>query len=225
MEKSSLLLEESWKKILVSEFNLPYMQNLKKFLQTEIKNKKTIFPHGKEIFSALNATTFENVKVVIIGQDPYHGEGQAHGMSFSVKPQIKIPPSLQNIYKELKNDLNIEPATHGYLMAWAQQGILLLNSVLTVEKGKPASHRGQGWEIFTDKIVEELNNRKEHLVFILWGKDAQKKGSHIDRTKHLVLESAHPSPFSAHLFWGNKHFSKTNDYLQKHHKKPIKWEL
>ena len=177
------------------------------------------------IHPSLNSTPLKSVKAVIIGQDPYHGEGQAHGLCFSVKRGVKTPPSLKNIYKEMKTDLGLEPIEHGNLQSWADQGVLMMNSVLTVEKSKPASHRKQGWEVFTDRIIEVLNNEKENLVFILWGNDAKKKAINIDREKHLVLESAHPSPFSFKKFLGCQHFSKTNAYLEENGIKPINWEL
>ena len=222
----NIKLSPSWKSILSEEFNKDYMQALKSFLASELKDGKTIYPHGKEIFSALDATDFENVKVVIIGQDPYHGPGQAHGLCFSVKPDVRIPPSLRNIYKEIQNDLGIAPPNHGHLQHWANQGVLLLNNVLTVEKGLAASHKGKGWEQFTDAIIEKLNREHEHLVFILWGSPAQKKGKSIDRNKHLVLASTHPSPLSAHRgFFGNHHFSRANEYLKKNGREEIDWSL
>lgn len=224
--ETSIRLEDSWRQVLDEEFAKDYMRNLKQFLVGEIAKKKIIFPHGKDIFSALDSTSFDQTKVVIIGQDPYHGDGQAHGLCFSVKPGVKIPPSLINIYKEMKNDLGIDQPPHGYLQSWADQGVLMLNSVLTVERGKAGSHHGKGWEQFTDKIIEVLNEKKQNLVFLLWGSPAQKKGSKIDGGKHLVLKSVHPSPLSAHRgFFGNHHFSKTNDYLKKHRLTPINWQL
>ena len=185
-----------------------------------------IYPPGKQIFSALDQTAFENVKVVILGQDPYHGPGQAHGLCFSVAPGVQKPPSLQNIYKEIERDLGIAPSQNGCLLAWAQQGVLLLNAVLTVEHAQAGSHQGKGWELFTDRIVSLLNEQREHLVFMLWGSYAQKKGAIIDRHRHLVLESPHPSPLSAHRgFFGNKHFSSANRYLTEHGVSPINWQL
>lgn len=218
-------LEASWKGRLEDEFQKPYMVDLKKFLKNEKQNGKVIFPPGPEIFSAMDCTPFEKVKVVIIGQDPYHGQGEAHGLCFSVKPQVRVPPSLKNIYKEIAAEFKCEIPTHGHLKQWADEGVLMLNAVLTVEKDQAASHRGKGWEQFTDKIIEILNSEKQHLVFMLWGKDAKVKGEKIDRKKHLVLESGHPSPFSAHLFLGNNHFKKCNEYLQKHLIKPINWMI
>lgn len=223
---SQVQLESSWLSRLKDEFNKDYMKNLKAFLQSEYKREKIIYPLGKEYFNALNLTPFDKVKVVIMGQDPYHGPDQAHGLSFSVKKGIVPPPSLKNIYKELKTDLNIETPEHGFLEAWAQQGVLMLNAVLTVENGKPASHQGKGWEQFTDKIISLLNEERENLVFILWGSYAQKKGAVINRKKHLVIESVHPSPLSSHRgFFGSKPFSKANEYLKKQGKTPIDWQI
>jgi uracil-DNA glycosylase len=189
-------------------------------------NNKSIYPFESEIFSAFGLTPLNEVKLVIIGQDPYHGEGQAHGLCFSVKPDVKVPPSLKNIYKELKSDLGLEMSNNGFLENWAKNGVLMLNNVLTVERGKPASHQGKGWEIFTDRVVDVLNNECENLVFLLWGNHAQKKAINVNRDKHLVLESSHPSPFSAYKgFLGNEHFSKSNEYLQRFGIKPIDWSL
>lgn len=219
-------LNEEWAKILEGEFDKPYMQQLRAFLIKQRQDGKIIFPQNKDIFSSLNLTPFSKVKVVVIGQDPYHGENQAHGLSFSVQPGVPIPPSLLNIYKELKYDLNITQPKHGFLEYWASQGALLLNAVLTVEKSKAASHQKQGWETFTDKIIEVLNEKREHLVFLLWGAYAQKKGSRIDRSKHLVVESPHPSPLSAHRgFLGSRPFSQTNRYLISKNIEPIDWQL
>ena len=217
-------LESSWRDYLGEEFKKEYMIDLVNFLNSENNKGKVIYPQAQDIFSAFEQTAFDKVKVVIIGQDPYHGDGQAHGLSFSVKPGIKIPPSLANIYKEIKNDLGHEMPNHGYLMNWAKQGVLLLNTVLTVEQANAGSHRKKGWEYFTDKVIELLNTEKKNLVFILWGAPAQKKGAKIDTTKHLVLKSAHPSPLSAYRgFFDNHHFSKTNTYLVKHQIEPIDW--
>lgn len=225
MNDSQLVLP-NWPDALNDEFKKEYMLELKKFLASELDKGKCIYPHGKEMFSSFHATPFSKVKVVLIGQDPYHGPGQAHGLCFSVKPGVRPPPSLVNIYKELQSDLGITPVSHGYLMSWAEQGVLMLNAVLSVEQGKAASHQGKGWEIFTDKVVEILNMQKEHLVFLLWGAYAQAKGASVDRSRHLVLESPHPSPFSANRgFLGNRHFSKTNQYLQQHGLAPINWQL
>lgn len=219
-------LNDSWKSHLGSEFHLPYMQELKSFLQREKAAKKIIFPKGKEIFNAFNWTPYEEVRVVILGQDPYHGPGQAHGLCFSVQPNVVIPPSLVNIYKELQTDMGIAPAKHGCLEKWAKQGVLLLNSVLTVQSGLAASHQGKGWETFTDKVISVLNDRKEPIVFMLWGAYAQRKGAHIDERKHLVLKAPHPSPLSAHRgFLGCQHFSKANQFLEEQGAKPIDWSL
>ena len=223
---SLLPLENNWAKYLNKEFDKDYFKNLQTFLKDELKGNKEIYPPLSDVFTAFKLTDFDKVKVVIIGQDPYHGEGQAHGLSFSVKPEIKkLPPSLKNIYKELKSDLAIEPVEHGYLKKWADEGVLMINSVLTVEKSNPGSHRKKGWEQFTDKVISLLNEEKENLVFILWGNDAKKKALGVDRDKHLVLESAHPSPFSVKKFYGCKHFSKANDYLKAKKIPPIKWDL
>ncbi|WP_027706969.1 uracil-DNA glycosylase [Zooshikella ganghwensis] len=219
-------LEPSWKKVIGGEFNKAYMQQLKAFLVAEKQAGKTIYPKGSEYFQAFSLTPFEEVKVVILGQDPYHGPGQAHGLCFSVRPKVKIPPSLINIYKELQADLGITPPQHGCLEGWAKQGVLLLNSVLTVEQGRAAAHQGRGWEQFTDHAISVLNQSREGVVFMLWGAYAQKKGSYIDTSKHLVLKSVHPSPLSAHRgFLGCKHFSQANHYLQQQGKTPIDWQL
>lgn len=225
-ETAQVQLEPSWLDVLGSEFDKEYMVELRGFLKKQMEARKTIFPKGKEYFHAFNMTPFEAVRVVILGQDPYHGQGQAHGLCFSVLPGVQLPPSLQNIYKEIKADLGIEPRTHGFLEAWAQQGVLLLNSVLTVEKGRAGSHAGKGWEQFTDQAIRELNDRREGVVFMLWGSYAQKKGAFIDRSRHLVLESPHPSPLSAHRgFFGNHHFSKANEYLSSHGLQEVDWSL
>jgi uracil-DNA glycosylase len=202
------------------------MLALRAFLLQRKQLGSVIYPPGSQIFSALDHTPFDKVKVVILGQDPYHGAGQSHGLCFSVQAGVPTPPSLQNIFKELANDLAIRQPLHGCLLSWAEQGVLLLNSVLTVEAAQAGSHQGKGWEIFTDRIIQALNQRREHLVFLLWGSYAQKKGALIDRNKHLVLQSPHPSPLSAHRgFFGNHHFSRTNDYLVEHGASPINWQL
>ena len=219
-------LDHTWAKYLSAEFEKPYFIALKKFLDNEFKNHKIIYPPKEEIFQALNLTPLEKVKVVIIGQDPYHGENQAHGLCFSVKKGIKIPPSLVNIYKELESDLAIKPPTHGNLSQWAERGVLLLNNVLTVEDSKAGSHHGKGWEIFTDKIIEVLNTEKSNLVFILWGSPAQKKAAGVDLKKHHVIKSVHPSPLSSYRgFFGSKPFSQTNSYLESKLIKPIDWSI
>lgn len=221
-----MTLIPSWQTRLADEFDKDYMSSLQQFLDREQRQGKVIYPAEAERFTALNKMPFEQVKVVILGQDPYHGEGQAHGLSFSVKPNVKVPPSLVNIYKELEMDLGISPAQHGFLEQWAEQGVLLLNSVLTVEASKAGSHQNKGWEIFTDKIIELINNEHQGVVFMLWGSYAQKKGCHIDRDKHCVLESVHPSPLSAYRgFLGCQHFSKANAYLESLGKLSIEWQL
>jgi uracil-DNA glycosylase len=221
-----IALPTNWLNQLHTEFEQPYMQQLRQFLQHEKQQGKTIYPAGKDIFAAFNATDFDQVKVVILGQDPYHGAGQAHGLSFSVPPSVALPPSLINIYKELHNDLGYTMAEHGCLTHWAQQGVLLLNSVLTVEHGLAASHQGRGWERFTDQVITHLNQQREHIVFMLWGAYAQRKGAVIDRQKHLVLTAPHPSPLSVYRgFFGCKHFSKANQYLQQQGIAPIDWQI
>jgi uracil-DNA glycosylase len=223
---SQIKITSSWKEKLMDEFKKPYMAELKTFLQNEYAKHKIIYPKGDEYFAALNLTPFEKVKVVIVGQDPYHGPGQAHGLAFSVRPGVAFPPSLQNIFKELKSDVGCEIPKSGSLIPWAEQGVLLINSVLTVEGGKPASHQGLGWETFTNRIIELLNEEREHLVYILWGAYAQKKASFVDRKKNLVLAGPHPSPLSSHRgFFGSKPFSKTNHYLESKDIKPIHWQL
>lgn len=225
-ENDRIQLESTWKNHLIREFEKPYMSSLRTFLKQEKAAKKTIYPRGTEFFAALNHTPFHKVKVVILGQDPYHGVNQAHGLCFSVRPGVDIPPSLVNIYKELKNDLGIEPPDHGFLTHWADQGVLLLNATLSVEAGKAGSHQGKGWEEFTDAIIDVLNRERDGLVFVLWGSYAQKKGAFIDTNKHLVLKGPHPSPLSAHRgFFGCKHFSKINEYLSSRGEAPIDWRL
>ena len=219
-------LESSWLKVLKDEFEKPYMKNLSVFLNNEKKNNKIIYPPGSKIFNALNLTPFTSVKVIILGQDPYHGQNQANGLSFSVEIGNKIPPSLQNIFKELNSDLNILPSQHGDLSNWAKQGVLLLNTILTVEASKPSSHSNKGWEIFTDKILHSLSSLKDNLVFILWGKKAQEKISLIDESKHKILKSTHPSPYSANNgFFGSQPFSKTNFFLESQNIDKINWKL
>lgn len=226
--ESLIQMESSWKSRLFEEFQKPYMADLKDFLRREISSRKTIYPKGNEYFNAFNSTPFDNVKVVMLGQDPYHGPGQAHGLCFSVPGGVDSPPSLVNILKEIRADLNLRPEDflHGNLNSWADQGVLLLNSVLTVEAGRAGAHQGKGWEIFTDRAISELNERKEHLVFMLWGAYAQKKGTVIDGRRHLVLTAPHPSPLSAHRgFLGCRHFSKANTYLAAHGMAPVDWRL
>lgn len=226
MSKRQPSLHPSWLQPLQEEFEQPYMANLRDFLRQEKQAGKTIYPPGPMIFKALDSTPLSSVRVVILGQDPYHGPGQAHGLSFSVPPGVATPPSLLNIFKELQRDLGIPISAHGHLQHWADQGVLLLNSTLTVEEKNAGSHQGKGWEPFTDKIIRVLNHSCEGLVFLLWGAYAQKKGKEIDRNKHLVLQSPHPSPLSAHRgFIGNGHFSATNQWLHDHGKTPIEWAL
>ena len=216
-------IEESWKNVLSQEFNQPYFESLVNFVKNEYKSK-TIFPPASKIFAAFDYTPFHKVKVVILGQDPYHGPGQANGLSFSVNDGIRFPPSLQNIYKELEDDLGISIPVSGDLSRWASQGVLMLNATLTVEASKAGSHQKKGWETFTDAVIKELAEKRENLVFILWGSYAQKKGKTIDRSKHFVIETAHPSPLSVYRgFWGSKPFSKTNEYLQSKNITPIQW--
>jgi len=217
-------IEPSWKEILKDEFDKPYFNELTQFVRDEYA-KGPVYPHPKNIFSAFDLTPFNDVKVVILGQDPYHGAGQAHGLSFSVKEGVRTPPSLKNIFKELESDLG-KPVdrTSGDLTQWATQGVLLLNSTLTVRAGAAGSHQGKGWEQFTDAVIQALSDKREHIVFILWGNYAKAKGAHIDRSKHLVIESPHPSPFSAHTgFFGSKPFSKANKYLKHNVEKEIIW--
>ena len=222
--KKEIKLESGWKEVLGFEFENEYMIKLKEFLQEELASGKTIYPHGDDIFSAFDSTPFDKVKVVIIGQDPYHGPGQAHGMCFSVKKGVRIPPSLINIYKELESDVGLSSPGHGHLGQWAEQGVLLINAVLTVERGNAGSHHGQGWEIFTDKVIEILNKKKEGLVFLLWGAPAQRKAAMVDSRKHLILKAPHPSPLSAHRgFFGCRHFSQTNQYLKGRRIEEIDW--
>lgn len=220
-----IIIHNSWQEILADEFQKPYYQELRQFLKNEYQTQQ-IHPDMYHIFEALEKTPYEEVKVVILGQDPYHGLNQAHGLSFSVQPGIKVPPSLKNIYKELEADLGISPVSHGYLTSWAEQGVLLLNSVLTVRESQAYSHRGKGWEKLTDEIIQKLNQREKPIVFILWGKPAQQKISMIDTTKHLIISSVHPSPLSAHRgFFGSKPFSKTNQALLQMGETPINWQL
>lgn len=226
--ESQIMMDPAWKAHLLEEFQKPYMCGLREFLCLEMSGEKTIYPKASEYFNAFNSTTLDTVKVVVLGQDPYHGPGQAHGLSFSVPPGVDIPPSLVNIFKEIQRDLGLSQGdfTHGHLQSWADQGVLLLNSVLTVEAGRAASHQGKGWELFTDRAVAILNEKRCNLVFMLWGAYAQKKGSFIDASRHLVLKAPHPSPLSAHRgFLGCRHFSQANAYLVEHGMDPIDWRL
>jgi len=226
IDKKNIEIHSSWFGPLSKEFDKEYMLALKDFLKKEYQSGKIIYPSGKEYFSAFNMTPFEKVKVVIIGQDPYHGPDQAHGLCFSVKEGIQFPPSLLNIFKELESDVGCNRPQNGSLIKWAKQGVLLLNSVLTVENGKAASHQGKGWEQFTDEVIRTLNQERENIVFILWGAYAQKKAAFVDRKKHFVIESPHPSPLSSHRgFFGSKPFSKANNYLKSKGIKPIDWSL
>jgi uracil-DNA glycosylase len=223
---TDIKLDEDWKLLLAPEFSKPYMADLKAFLQAQRNAGKRIFPKGGDYFRALDLTPPEKVRVVILGQDPYHGEGQAHGLSFSVKPGVRIPPSLVNIYKELQSDLGIAPARHGFLEHWARQGVLLLNSVLTVEMGMAAAHQGKGWEKFTDAVIRAVNDLPQPVVFVLWGSYAQKKAAFVDTSKHLVIKSVHPSPLSAHNgFFGTRPFSRANAFLVSKGYAPIDWKL
>ena len=219
-------LDPSWQAIIGEELNKPYMQSLRDFLMHEKASGKTIFPPSPLIFNAFNHTPFDKVRVVIIGQDPYHGIGQAHGLSFSVPNGVALPPSLLNIFKEIESDLGIKMSRNGDLTAWADQGVLLLNATLTVEMANAGSHQNRGWEEFTDAAIAALNKHREGLVFVLWGSYAQKKGAMIDPKKHLVLQSPHPSPLSAHRgFFGNHQFSTINHYLTQHGQAPINWQI
>lgn len=216
-------IESSWKSRLATEFEKPYFDELVHFVKKEYSTQK-VYPKGNEIFNAFEKTPFDNVKVVILGQDPYHEPGQAHGLCFSVNDGIPLPPSLQNIYKELNDDLNIKTPSSGNLERWAEQGVLLLNATLTVRAHRAGSHQQKGWEEFTDAVIHKIAEEKEHVVFILWGSYAQKKGSFIDPSKHLVIKSPHPSPLSSYRgFFGSKPFSKTNQYLQQTGQIPINW--
>lgn len=224
--ESKVSLEAGWNTQLRSEFEQPYMQELRQFLAQRRREGATVFPPREQMFQAFNSTPFDQVKVVVLGQDPYHGLQQAHGLSFSVLPGVPVPPSLRNIYAELETDLSLTPPQHGYLQSWADQGVLLLNSVLTVEQGAPQSHQGKGWERFTDAAIRALTTHREGLVFMLWGRPAQKKGQFIDRTKHHVLRSPHPSPLSAYRgFLGCKHFSQANAHLVAQGMEPVDWAL
>lgn len=226
MTNRTINLSDAWLTHLQSEFDQDYMRKLSEFLRLEKASAQTVYPSGDRIFAALNTTALHDVRVVILGQDPYHGPNQAHGLSFSVPPGLAIPPSLKNIYKELASDLGVSLPSHGNLQAWAEQGVLLLNSVLTVRQGDAGSHQGKGWERFTDAVIQAVNAHQKNTVFLLWGAYAQKKGQIIDRDRHLVLHAPHPSPLSAHRgFLGCRHFSQTNTYLEQHGEKAIDWQI
>lgn len=226
VKNTCIKLHPSWLAAMGSEFDKPYMIQLKQFLAEEKAKGKVIYPVGADWFSAFNNTPFDQVKVVILGQDPYHGPHQAHGLCFSVRPGVAIPPSLRNMCQELQSDLGISLPEHGCLTHWAKQGVLLLNATLTVEQGNAGAHQGKGWEQFTDRAVQVLNEQKEGLVFLLWGSYAQKKGAFIDTSKHLVLKAPHPSPLSAYRgFFGCKHFSQVNQYLKQRGLVAIDWQL
>lgn len=218
-------IEDSWKQVLTEEFDQPYFHSLKSFLVQE-KKENTVYPKGKDIFNAFNYTPFDKVKVVIIGQDPYHGVNQAHGLCFSVNDGIRMPPSLKNIFKELNQDLGMTTPTSGNLSSWAKQGVLLLNATLTVRAHQAGSHQNKGWETFTDATIKKLSDQKEGLIFLLWGRFAQQKSNLIDSNKHTILKAAHPSPFSAHNgFFGCRHFSKTNEILEQKGLEKIDWNI
>jgi uracil-DNA glycosylase len=218
-------MEDSWKQVLTEEFTKPYFDDIKSFLLTEKKKGKTIYPPGSLIFNAFNTTPFDQVKVVILGQDPYHGPKQAMGLCFSVSRSVTPPPSLKNIFKELQQDLGIQTPSHGDLTHWAQQGVFLLNAILTVERSKAGVHRDIGWQQFTNAVIKSISDKKEGVIFLLWGKFAQSKKDLIDQIKHYVLESVHPSPFTGNAFFGNHHFSRTNELLLGQGLSPIDWSL
>ena len=223
---AAIKLEQSWMDVIGPEFDKPYMKNLKSFLQQERESGVVVYPRGNDIFNALNTTPFENVKVVIIGQDPYHGPGQAHGLCFSVQHGVAIPPSLINIYKEISAEYGTKMPDHGNLTKWAEQGVLLLNATLTVRQAQAGSHQNKGWEEFTDAVIRAVNQRHNHVVFMLWGSYAQKKGAFIDRSRHCVLQAPHPSPLSAHRgFLGCGHFKKANEYLESKGRDGIGWVI
>lgn len=226
MAERAVQLEQSWLEVLGGEFDQDYMRSLRAFLRERKAQGAQIYPATSQWFAAFNSTPFEQVKIVILGQDPYHGPGQAHGLCFSVQPGVPVPPSLQNMYKELQSDVGVAIPNHGYLQHWAEQGVLLLNNVLTVEQGQAGAHQGRGWERFTDAAVRALNSQREGLVFLLWGSHAQKKGAVIDPSRHLVLKAPHPSPLSAYRgYFGCGHFSTANHYLESRGQSPIDWQL
>lgn len=222
---SNVKIEESWKRVLASEFEQPYFQVVTTFVRKEMAEGKTLYPPGPLIFNAFTQTPFDKVKVVILGQDPYHNAGQAMGLSFSVPKTVKAPPSLVNVYKEINADLDLPIPAHGDLTSWAQQGVFLLNAILTVEAGNAGSHQKSGWQFFTDAVIKRLSDEREHLVFMLWGNFAKQKGVYIDRNKHLVLSAAHPSPLAGNAFSGCRHFSQANDYLVHNGIEPIDWRI
>ena len=224
--QGEIKLHPQWLEVLGAEFEKDYMRQLRTFLLQRRQQGAVIYPPASRWFAALNTTPFDQVRVVILGQDPYHGPNQAHGLCFSVLPDVPVPPSLANIYREINSDLSIVQPNHGCLISWAEQGVLLLNTTLTVEKGNAGAHQGKGWEQFTDQVINQLNTRREGIVFILWGSFAQKKATMIDASKHLILKSVHPSPLSAHRgFMGCRHFSSANEYLQKQGLEPIDWQV
>jgi uracil-DNA glycosylase len=226
MSGKNVQIDDSWKSALTDEFDKPYFKELKEFLAAEKNAGKLIYPPGPLIFNAFNSTPFDKVRVVIIGQDPYHGAQQAHGLCFSVQHGVKPPPSLVNIYKELKSDVGFEIPNHGYLQAWTTQGVFLLNAILTVEANQPASHQKKGWEEFTNAAIHQLSKERKGLIFLLWGAFAQQKAALIDEKKHTILKAAHPSPFSAYNgFFGCKHFSKTNEILKSRGEAEINWQV
>jgi len=225
MDERLVTIEESWQKILAVEFRKPYFDDIKAFLISEKKSGKTIYPPGKLIFNAFNRTPFSQLKVVIIGQDPYHNPGEAMGLCFSVPENIRVPPSLRNIYKELKANTGFDIPNHGDLSSWANQGVFLLNAILTVEHKQAGSHKKIGWQTFTDAVIKTISSHKEDVVFLLWGNFAKAKDSLIDETKHFILKSAHPSPLAGNAFFNNQHFSKTNEFLISKGKEPINWQI
>lgn len=221
----SVAIDASWYSVLETEFEKPYFKGIRQFLKSEIKSGKTIFPPGPQIFNAFNTTPFEDVKVVILGQDPYHREGQAMGLSFSVPMGVRTPASLKNVYKELATDVAFEIPDHGDLTAWATQGVFLLNAMLTVEQAKAGSHQKIGWQAFTDAVIQKLSSEREGLIFMLWGNFAKKKRELIDDSRHTILEAAHPSPLARNAFMGSKHFSKANEILVSQNQNPIEWQI
>ncbi len=227
MANHEVQMESSWKQVLAEQFEQPYFGELRQFLQQEKAQRKTIYPPSSLIFNAFNSTPFDKVRVVILGQDPYHGDGQAHGLCFSVPNEIKkLPPSLKNIYKELQNDVGFKIPSHGNLQKWTTQGVLLLNAILTVEANQPASHQKRGWEELTNAVIKKLSEQREGLIFVLWGNFAQQKATLIETPKHIILKAPHPSPFSAHSgFLGCKHFSQINDILRSKGETPIDWQV